>query len=120
MPLGGTGCQCEVGWHPLGVPSVDLIDETFIVADPLVVAERLRDDRVWQRWWPDRRLVVFMDINWSEASFRSTNWSSVAQNVALFLSGLSDPPGPVVAPGASVFASRFVALPPVLSSSTAP
>ena len=42
------------------------------------------------------RLVVFMDINWDEPGFRASNWSDVAQNVALFLSGLSTPPGPVV------------------------
>lgn len=51
----------QAGWHPLGVPLVDLIDETFIVADPQDVAARLLDERVWRRWWPDRRLVVFMD-----------------------------------------------------------
>jgi hypothetical protein len=42
------------------------------------------------------RLVVFMDINWTEPGFRDPNWSQVAQNVALFLSGLSNPPGRVV------------------------
>ena len=42
------------------------------------------------------RLVVFMDINWTEQGYRATNWSAVAQNVAFFLSDLSSPPGPVV------------------------
>jgi hypothetical protein len=42
------------------------------------------------------RLVVFMDINWTEAAWRAANWSDVAQNVAFFLSGLTSPPGPVV------------------------
>jgi hypothetical protein len=42
------------------------------------------------------RLAVFMDINWTEALYRAANWSDVAQNVALFLSGLASPPGPVV------------------------
>jgi hypothetical protein len=42
------------------------------------------------------RLVVFMDINWTEVAYRAANWSDVAQNVAFFLSGLSSPPGPVV------------------------
>lgn len=41
-------------------------------------------------------LVVFMDINWTEQGYRAANWSSVAQNAALFLSGSSLPPGPVV------------------------
>jgi hypothetical protein len=42
------------------------------------------------------RLVVFMDINWTESAWRAPNWSDVAQNVAFFLSGLTSPPGPVV------------------------
>jgi hypothetical protein len=42
------------------------------------------------------RLVVFMDINWTEAAWRAANWSDVAQNVAFFLSGLTSPPGSVV------------------------
>jgi hypothetical protein len=42
------------------------------------------------------RLVVFMDINWSEQGYRASNWSSVAQNVAFFLSSLTNPPGPPV------------------------
>jgi len=44
------------------------------------------------------RLVVFMDINWTELGYRAANWSSVAQNVALFLSGLSSPPGTPIDP----------------------
>jgi hypothetical protein len=48
------------------------------------------------------RLVVFMDINWSEPGLRATNWSDAAQNVALFLSGSTTPPGPPVTPGAAV------------------
>jgi hypothetical protein len=39
------------------------------------------------------RLVVFMDINWSEVGWRDANWSDITQNVALYLSGLSGPPG---------------------------
>jgi hypothetical protein len=40
------------------------------------------------------RLAVFMDINWTEPSWRATNWSDVAENVAFFLSGLGSPPSP--------------------------
>jgi hypothetical protein len=42
------------------------------------------------------RLAVFMDINWTEATWRAANWSDVAQNVAFFLSGLSSPPSPPI------------------------
>jgi hypothetical protein len=40
---------------------LDLVDETFVVADPTELAKRLRDPAFWARWWPKRELVVFMD-----------------------------------------------------------
>lgn len=43
------------------MPLVDLVDETFIVAAPAVVAARVRDPAVWRQWWPDLRLTVFQD-----------------------------------------------------------
>jgi hypothetical protein len=39
------------------------------------------------------RLVVFMDVNWLGQGSRGANAHQVAQNVALFLSRLDDPPG---------------------------
>ena len=52
------------------MPSVDLIDETFVAAPPAHVAVRVADPVQWRRWWPARRLEVFMDrgergIRWS-------------------------------------------------------
>ncbi len=52
------------------MPAVDLIDETFIAAPPDRVAARVADPAQWARWWPGRRLDVFMDrgergIRWS-------------------------------------------------------
>ena len=72
-PLGpGLRVRASGGWHPRGMPSVDLIDETFVAAPPARVATRVADPAQWRRWWPDRRLVVFMDrgergIRWSIA-----------------------------------------------------
>jgi hypothetical protein len=43
------------------MPLIDLVDETFVVAEPAAVAERLRDAQLWREWWPGRELVVFMD-----------------------------------------------------------
>jgi hypothetical protein len=43
------------------VAALDLIDETFVVADPAAVAAVVRDPRRWERWWPDLRLAVFQD-----------------------------------------------------------
>jgi hypothetical protein len=52
------------------VPTVDLIDETYIVADADVLARAVHDQERWRRWWPDLRLTVFMDrgpagVRWS-------------------------------------------------------
>jgi hypothetical protein len=43
------------------MPSVDLVDETFIVAEPAVLAQVVADRRRWATWWPELELVVFMD-----------------------------------------------------------
>ena len=52
------------------MPLVDLMDETFVVAEPATVAARLRDPQLLRRAWPGLDLVVFMDrgdagIRWS-------------------------------------------------------
>lgn len=54
------------------MPLVDLIDETFVVADADKLAATLADERLWREWWPDLRLTVFMDrgregIRWTVA-----------------------------------------------------
>ena len=43
------------------MPQLDLVDETFVVADPARVAAAVRDPGRWRRWWPDLRLGVFQD-----------------------------------------------------------
>lgn len=60
-------------WHaPLVSMSrdIDLVDETFIAADPARVAAAVADPAHWRIWWPDLTLTVFMDrglagIRWS-------------------------------------------------------
>jgi hypothetical protein len=52
------------------VPAVDLVDETFVVADRAVLAAVVADPGRWRTWWPDLVLTVFMDrglegIRWS-------------------------------------------------------
>lgn len=44
-----------------GVAGLDLVDETFVVAPPAVLARVVADPAYWRRWWPDLDLVVFMD-----------------------------------------------------------
>ena len=41
--------------------ALDLVDETFVVAEPAVVAAVVRDPARWIRWWPDLTLGVFQD-----------------------------------------------------------
>ena len=41
--------------------SVDIVDETFVVAAPKVVATAFADPASWRRLWPDLRLEVYLD-----------------------------------------------------------
>jgi len=43
------------------VTTLDLVDETFVVAAPTTVAAVVRDPDRWLGWWPDLRLSVFQD-----------------------------------------------------------
>jgi hypothetical protein len=43
------------------VPQLDLVDETFVVAEPGRVAAAVRNPARWAAWWPDLRLGVFQD-----------------------------------------------------------
>jgi len=52
------------------VPTVDLVDETFVVVDRARLAAVVADPQRWRRWWPDLEVTVFMDrgldgIRWS-------------------------------------------------------
>ncbi|KWX01666.1 hypothetical protein LI90_2698 [Carbonactinospora thermoautotrophica] len=43
------------------MPLVDLIDETFVVADRAVLARIFSDPAAWRAWWPGLRLEVHQD-----------------------------------------------------------
>jgi len=43
------------------VPQVDVIDESFVVADPDRLATLVHDPELWRRWWPDLELRVAHD-----------------------------------------------------------
>ena len=52
------------------MPAIDLIDETFVLADPAAVAAAVHEPQRWARWWPALALEVFMDrgekgLRWS-------------------------------------------------------
>ena len=64
------GASVSVLGQDAAVPSVDLVDETFVVAHRDRVAAIVADPQRWQQWWPDLLLTVFMDrgpagIRWS-------------------------------------------------------
>jgi hypothetical protein len=40
---------------------VDIVDETFLVAPPKVVASVFADPVGWRRYWPDLTLSVYLD-----------------------------------------------------------
>lgn len=55
-----------------GAPVVDIADETFVVADPEVLAARLRDPVLAREWWPELELTVTEDrgaegVRWTVA-----------------------------------------------------
>ena len=41
--------------------SIDIVDQTFIIASQSSVAMVVRDQTNWRTWWPDRELVVYSD-----------------------------------------------------------
>lgn len=43
------------------MPSVDVVDETFLAVPPRVVAAEFADPARWRRLWPDLRLEVMTD-----------------------------------------------------------
>jgi hypothetical protein len=43
------------------VPDVDLVDETFLVVPPKLVAAVFAEPDAWRRFWPDLRLEVYAD-----------------------------------------------------------
>ncbi len=52
------------------MPLIDVIDESFLYAEPARLASRLRDPALLRRWWPDLELDVFQDRG--EAGMRWT------------------------------------------------
>jgi hypothetical protein len=45
----------------LVVPTVDVMDETFLAVPPSSVAAAFADPRSWRRFWPDLELAVYAD-----------------------------------------------------------
>jgi hypothetical protein len=43
------------------MPSVDVVDETFLAVPPAVVAAAFAAPSSWRRYWPDLQLEVYAD-----------------------------------------------------------
>ena len=76
-------------WDPAPVPLIELVDETFVVADPEVVARAVHDRGRWGQWWPGLTVTPFMDrgakgIRWSASGERWTG------SIELWLEPLRD------------------------------
>jgi hypothetical protein len=52
------------------MPSIDVVDEVFVVEDPARLAELLAHPELWRAWWPSLELTVFMD-----RGAKGTRWS---------------------------------------------
>jgi len=53
-----------------GMPTLDLVDETYVVVERTQIAAVVADPVRWRAWWPGLDLAVFMDrgldgIRWS-------------------------------------------------------
>jgi hypothetical protein len=64
-------------------PLIDVVDESFVYADPEQVAERLREPTRLRRWWPDLDLAVFQDRG--EAGMRWTVTGSLVGTSEIWL-----------------------------------
>jgi hypothetical protein len=42
-------------------PAIDIMDDSFVVASPTVLAARFADRRLWETWWPGLELTVARD-----------------------------------------------------------
>lgn len=43
------------------VSAVDVVDETFLVVPPKIVASAFADPAAWRQYWPDLTLSVYLD-----------------------------------------------------------
>ena len=85
------------------MPLVDLIDETFVVADRAALAARVADRSEWGRWWPGLELSVTEDrglkgVRWAVSGpleGTSEIWlEPFSDGVILHYYLRADPPGP--------------------------
>lgn len=70
------------------MPSVDVVDETFLVVPPAAVAAVFSDRSNWSRFWPDLRLSVYVDRG--EAGIRWTVRGALTGTMEVWLEPVLD------------------------------
>jgi hypothetical protein len=70
------------------VPAVDIVDETFLVAPPKVVAAVFADPATWRRYWPDLTLTVYADRG--DEGFRWTVAGALVGTMEVWLEPMLD------------------------------
>ena len=70
------------------MPSVDVVDETFLVVPPAALAAVFSDPSNWPRFWPDLRLSVYVDRG--EAGIRWTVQGALTGTMEVWLEPVLD------------------------------
>jgi hypothetical protein len=67
---------------------VDIVDETFLVVPPKVVAAVFADPATWRRYWPDLTLTVYADRG--DEGFRWTVAGALVGTMEVWLEPMLD------------------------------
>lgn len=70
------------------MPSVDVVDETFLAVPPSTLAATFADPRVWPRFWPDLDLTVYTDR--AEQGLRWTIGGALVGSMEVWLEPVLD------------------------------
>ena len=68
--MGSPRIRAPEDTYPGPMAGVDLVDETYVVAERTRLAAVVADPARWRQWWPSLELAVFMDrgldgLRWS-------------------------------------------------------
>lgn len=70
------------------VPPLNMVDETFVVAEPAVLVALLHDPDRCRQWWPDLRLSVLQDR--AEQGIRWQATGALIGNMEVWLEKFGD------------------------------
>jgi hypothetical protein len=70
------------------VPAVDVVDETFLVVPPKLLASVFADPATWRQCWPDLKLAVYLDRG--DAGLRWTVRGALVGTMEVWLEPMLD------------------------------